>query len=297
MHSLRGKKPLVWIPLFSIMLLACGLSGPIAVPTNPIALPTSTIILPSATSDPIMEAPSATPAGREVSLGRITMVLPEGLASGVQDVHFPRAEGKDLPTWSRTPGHTQLRLVGYPLQAKAHEPQIYVFPAQAYAELIPGAFESIHRLDNILYGPGGAIRDDGLPSVPFFNAQPVFASNIKVVMFQNGGGVRLLTQYAQYPAPANNCELFYHFQGLSRDGEYYILAVLPITVPVLAESSDPAAALPVGGIPYSYYVDQDADMEDYYTAITNLLDAAQAEAFTPSITQLDALIQSLWIMP
>jgi hypothetical protein len=137
-----------------------------------------------------------------------------------------------------------MRLVGYPLQAKAHEPQIYVFPAQAYAELIPGAFESIHRLDDILYGPGGTLRDEGLPALPFFNAQPVFASNIKVLMFQNGGGVRLLTQYAQYPAPANNCELFYHFQGLSRDGEYYILAVLPITVPVLAESSDQGQSFP-----------------------------------------------------
>jgi hypothetical protein len=107
----------------------------------------------------------------------------------------------------------------------------------------------------------------------------------------------LLTQYAQYPAPANNCELFYHFQGLSRDGEYYILAILPITVPVLAESSDPEAVLPVGGIPYSYYADQDADMQDYYTAIANLLDTTLSEAFTPTITQLDALVQSLWIMP
>lgn len=297
MHSIIGKKSLVWIPLFSVMLLACALTGPVAFPTNPIVLPTSTIILPSVTPDPVRESSSATPAGLEVSVGRITIVLPEGLASGVQDIHFPRAEGQDLPTWSRTPGHTQLKLVGYPLQAKAHEPQIYVFPAQAYAELVPGAFESIHRLDNILYGPGGSISDDQLPSVPFFNAQPVFASNIKVVMFQNGGGVRLLTQYPQYPAPANNCELFYHFQGLSRDGEYYILAVLPITGPVLAESSDPEAALPAGGIPYSYYTDPNADMEGYYAAITNLLETAPPESFTPTITQLDALIQSLWIKP
>jgi hypothetical protein len=191
----------------------------------------------------------------------------------------------------------QLRLVGYPLQAKAHEPQIYVFPAQAYAELIPAAFESTRRLDNILYGPGGPIRDEGLPAVPFFNAQPVFASNIKVLMFQNGGGVRLLTQYAQYPAPANNCELFYHFQGLSRDGEYYILAVLPITVPVLAESSDPEAVQPVGGIPYPDYADPETSMQEYYTAVTNLLDATSPEAFSPTIDQLDLLIQSLWITP
>jgi len=41
----------------------------------------------------------------------------------------------------------------------------------AYAEMIPGAFEGIRCLDNILYTPGGPIINDQLPAVPFFNAQ------------------------------------------------------------------------------------------------------------------------------
>jgi hypothetical protein len=62
--------------------------------------------------------------------------------------------------------------------------------------------------------------------VPFFNAAQVFASNIKVISFQNGKGVRFLTEYAQHAASANNHNLFYYFQGLTGDGAYYIIAIL-----------------------------------------------------------------------
>ena len=57
-----------------------------------------------------------------------------------------------------------------------------------------------------------------------------------MIKFQVPEGVRFLTEYAQYPASANNQDLFYQFQGLSRDGAYYIVAIFPITVPVLAET-------------------------------------------------------------
>jgi hypothetical protein len=201
------------------------------------------------------------------------------------------------PSWSLTPGHTVLKLEGYVLQGKSHEPEIYVYPAQAYAEMLPAAFESIHRLDNILYTPGGPMINDQLPAVPFFNARQVFASNIQVISFQNGAGVRFLTEYAQYAASANNHDLFYHFQGVTRDGAYYIVAILPITVPLLAETSDGGAALPTGGVPYSYFADPNADMQLYYKSVLDVLNATPSEVFTPTINQLDLLIQSMRINP
>ena len=185
----------------------------------------------------------------------------------------------------------------YVLQGKFHQPQIYVYPAQAYAELVPPAFESLHRLNNILGNPSGPISADQLPAVPFFNAQQVFASNIQTISFQNGEGVRFLTEYAQYTAPVNNHELFYHFQGVTRDGAYYIIAILPITVPVLAETSDAVAVLPPGGIAYPDITDPNADWQGYYAAVTDLLNATSPDAFTPTITQLDLLIQSMQITP
>ncbi len=136
-----------------------------------------------------------------------------------------------------------------------------------------------------------------LPVVPFFNDQQVFASNIQVISFQNGGGVRFLTEYAQYAAPVNNGELFYHFQGVTRDGAYYIIAIFPITVPVLAETGDVTATLPTGGVAYPDITDPNADLQGYYTAITDLLNGTSEDIFTPTISQLDLLIQSMEIVP
>ena len=225
--------------------------------------------------------------------------MPPGVASGASGSEYPRIDSEDAAWWQKTPGHLQVMLGDYyVLQGKFHQPQIYVYPAQAYAELVPPAFESIHRVNNILgYSPDAPISADQLPAVPFFNAQQVFASNIQTISFQNGAGVRFLTEYAQYTAPVNNHELFYHFQGVTRDGAYYIIAILPITVPVLAETSDAAAALPPGGIAYPDITDPNADWQGYYTAVTDLLNATSPDAFTPTINQLDLLIQSMQIAP
>jgi hypothetical protein len=254
------------------------------VPTLIPAIPTPTALQP-------------TFEGVEVSVNPLSIVLPPGLANGVRGSQIPRVEGQDHPYWDLTPGHTQLKLEGYLLQGKFHEPQIYVYPAQAYAEMVPGAFESIRRLDNILHDPNASISEEQLPTVPFFNAAQVFASNIQVISFQNGEGVRFLTEYAQYAASANNHDLFYHFQGVTRDGAYYIIAILPITVPVLAETSDAGAVLPVGGIAYPDINDPNADFQGYYASVIDLLNASPSDVFTPTLNQLDLLIQSMRITP
>jgi hypothetical protein len=223
--------------------------------------------------------------------------IPSSVASGASGKEYPRNDSEDAAYWDKTPGHLQVSLNDYyVLQGKFHQPQIYVYPAMPYVELVPAAFESMHRLRNVMNDPG-ILNVDQLPAVPFFNAAQVFASNIQAVSFQNGSGIRFLTEYAQYAAPVNNHELIYHFQGFTNDGEYYIIAILPITAPVLAETSDAGAPLPPGGIPYPFMADPNADMHAYYASITDLLNATSPDAFTPSISQLDALIQSIRVAP
>jgi hypothetical protein len=231
----------------------------------------------------------------EVSVDPLSIVISPGLASGARGSQFSRAEGENVAPWEVTPGHIQLKLEGYILQGKSQQPQIYVYPALEYAQMRPAAFESIHRLDNILYPPGGPALNDQLPAVPFFNAAQVFASNVQLISFQNGQGVRFLTEYAQHAASANNQDLFYHFEGLTRDGKYYIIAILPITAPMLAETSDGGAPLPPGGVPYPYFADPEADMQLYYKSVLDLLNASPSQVFTPTLDQLDQLIQSMKI--
>ena len=281
--------------LFVLTLAACG-SPATAIPATEV--PASPTPLP-ATPIPPTEVPAATPTSPEVTpltYGPLSFVLPEGLASGISGSQLPPAEGEGIPPWEVTPGHTRITLEGYPLQDKFHQPQIFVYPASAYAELFPGAFESIHRLDNILYDPAGINLNQPLPLVPFFNAAQVFASNVQAVSFQGGGGVRFVTEYAQAPVPVNNHDLFYNFQGLSRDGNYYIIAIFPVTAPNLAETSDPAALVPAGGVAFPDTNSSNPDFQGYYAAITDLLNGTAPEAISPSLSQLDALIQSMQIV-
>lgn len=299
MNSTPAKKVFLFLSILIILSLgACDISVVVAPPTG-------TMIPASLTPILATLAPTQIPAtalqtsfeGVQVSVDPLSIVLVPGLASGVRGSQVPRAESGTSAPGSVTPGHTQLQLEGYVLQGKSHQPQIYVYPAQAYAELYSPAFESMHRLNNILGNEGAPMNDEQLPAVPFFNAQQAFASHVEVISFQNGRGVRFLTEYAQYPISANNHDLFYHFQGLTNDGAYYVVAILPISNPFLAETSDGGAALPPEGVPYPYFADPNADMTNYYKSVTDVLNATPPEAFAPTIGQLDMLIQSMQVAP
>ena len=288
---------MIWI------LTACG-STQIITPTPhvdpqaPTATVTAEIPMTVISSETATEQPSSF-AGTNITYSPLSLIVPMGIADGASGSDIPPVTSDDAAWWQKTPGHLEVSLNDYYiLKGKAHQPVIYVYPAQAYAELLPTAFESMHRLDNILYDPNAPISVERLPVVPFFNAVQAFASNIQVISFQNGRGVRFLTEYAQYAVSANNSELFYQFQGLTSDGAYYIIAILPITMPMLAETSDGGAPLPPGGLPYTYFTDgSNFDAKGYYVAVTALLDSTSPKSFTPTISQLDALIQSIQINP
>lgn len=306
MHSTIVKKTTLFLCILLFATLACDLSVNTAptlvntpIPVIDPQTPTPEVFISLTQAIPATVLPTTAlpaPDGTRVFYGPLSLVLPMGLASGISGSQIERADGSNLPYWELTPGHTVIKLEGYLLQGKSLTPQIYVYPATGYAELFSGAFESMHRLRNVMNVSPASISTDQLPAVPFFNAAQVFASNIQPVSFQNGSGIRFLTEYAQYAASVNNQDLFYHFQGFTNDGEYYIIAVLPITVPVVADTSDAGAPLPPAGVPYPYYAEgPNADMQTYYASITDLLNATPSDAFSPTISKLDALVQSITI--
>lgn len=307
MRNHAKRKTLLFFSVFIILTLACDIAINLIPDSGvPAAAETTVPIEPFTTTPKVFisltQAIPATAIPTEVgtvtvTIDPLTINLPPALAEGVRGLQVPPAAGQDLPYWELTPGHTIIELEDYVLQEKFHKPQIYVYPATAYAEIFPGAFESMHRLRNVMNDPGMAISADQLPAVPFFNAAQIFASNFRTISFQNGSGVRFLTEYAQYFATVNNYDLIYHFQGFTDDGEYYIIAILPVTAPALAETSDFEAVVPVGGIAFPDINDPNVDMQAYYASVTDLLNATPSEAFTPALSQLDALIQSMRVNP
>lgn len=234
-------------------------------------------------------APGLTPqSGNSISYENVSFVIPSGLASGANSETMTAVASNSGAPWDIAPTHQRFTLTGYQLQGKFHEPRIFVYPAAEYAQTNPGAAESIDRLRKILSGT--ALLAETLPAVPFFNATPQLAAQIKLVPFESGNGVRTLTQYAQYAAPINNRELFYHFEGLTGDGQYYVIAILPISAPVLAEDENPEASVPSGGVPIPTVVGPN---DIYYFSITQKLNTLAQDAFIPSLNMLDALIQSI----
>ena len=309
MNSSHVKKIFLFLSLLIITTLACDLSVNITPPnTISTAAEPPVLIEPSTTTPEVFialtQAIPSTPIVQQspatntlVTFGRLSLEIPSSVASGASGSDIEPITDDTAAHWQKTPGHLQVSFNDYYiLQGKLHQPQIYVYPALAYAQLVPGAFESMHSLRNLM-NPGAAVSSDQLPAVPFFNAAQVFASNVQAISFQNGSGIRFLTEYAQYAAPVNNYELVYQFQGFSADGEYYIVAIFPITAPLLAETNDAGATVPPRGIAYPDINDPEADLQGYYASVTDLLNATSPDAFTPSVSQLDALIQSMWVAP
>jgi len=287
------EKLAIFVSVLLITTLACGVTSPPPQNGQPgvetIVAATMQALTPLSEEQPTTETQPAY-NGIVINTDNAEMVIPTGMAAGATLTKIPPS-GTDVPVWELTPGHDELEFNGYVLQNRFHEPKIFIYPAQGFAALNDGAAENIRRLQIILANPAVSLDNDLLPFIPFFNAGAVFTAQTQVIKFQNGVGVRMLTQYAQSYANVNNHEMFYHFQGLTSNGEYYVIAILPASAPFLAENWD--TPVPSDGIPFPGYDNPNADFEGYYQQVVAKLNTTQPDVFTPSLSALDGLIQSL----
>lgn len=262
--------------IITLLITSCNFPGS-NTPTPVLSTGTPNIIPTSTLAD-----------GNVVSLNNVSLVIPEDLANDAL-LEMVSATTDGAP-WELAPAHIKITLTGYTLDGKFHQPQIFVYPAEEYSRINPIAAEQIDRLKNIL--AGSTALKETLPRIPFFNAEMQIAANVQMITFQSGDGVRHLTQYAQYLAPINNNELIYQFAGRTTDEQYYIAGILPISAPILAENEKPDAPVPTDGIP----IPTDVGPNDaYYASITEKLVSLDSDSYTPSLSTLDALIQSILI--
>jgi hypothetical protein len=299
-------KKLLPIVISILIVLACAPAGQqLTAPAVPgvetivaLTIEALTALAPPATDAPTVPPPppSAQPNGTAVSYGNVSFFLPKELASNALAGTAPAVVGiADGPGWDVAPEHIKFQLENYALYDTFHEPYILMIPAPEYAAVNEQAAKNIARLQAIISG-AAAPTAENLPHVTTFNAGQLFAAQIEIVRFANGSGVRFLTEYGQYFATANNHDLFYQFQGLTSDGKYYILAILPASHPLLAHDEKPETAPPPGGIPFPGYENESA-LTNYYIDVVNLLNSAAPDSFIPALTNLDALIQSISIAP
>jgi hypothetical protein len=254
--------------LLSVLMLACSLTP--APPSE--AVPTDT---------PEGEPPVVT----NLTCNELSLYLDPALASGYSCETIPESTLE----FEVAPQHTKVTLQGYALADRFFEPQIAVYPVQGYSALLPDVIPGRVTALQGLIG-GAAPGDSGLPFLPTFNAAQTFRARYGVLPFSSGSGIRFLTLYAQYFAPINNHDMFYAYQGLTADGQFWISVIFPASNPILPENADnPPPGYTWDDLSYNY--------EAYLADVVPQLESQPAAAFAPALNLLDALVGSITIQP
>ena len=289
------RKSLGWAVIL-FLTLACGLINPVT-PAQPgvetIVAETFQALTANA---PATETPTPTTIpinGTTITVNNISFVIPTEVGSGAQAETIEAAPPSDnIPWWEVGPTYNKYLIQVYVLPKTFHKPVIFLYPVDEYVQMVAEVGTLVEELKTVINSPSQPMPEN-LPFLPAFNAGQVFHSNEQVIKFQNGTGIRFLTQYAQAPYPVNNESLFYTFQGLTSDGAYYVSAILPINAAFLSADGNPETPLPADGVPFDW--NNFENVPQHFDLVKQKLNATDPNAFTPSLSNLDALIQSITI--
>lgn len=122
-----------------------------------------------------------------------------------------------------------------------------------------------------------------LPYLPVAAGGQLFNAKAHYVDTNYLRGVSYLTAFAFDVSPIVEGSVIYNFQGLSLDGRYYVAVSFPVKTGLLAET-----------IPADLDWDAfNANYLNYLNETTVNLGAADPNGFTPSLSSLDQIIQSI----
>jgi hypothetical protein len=267
-------KMIITLSLFVMLLLACNITSR----SNP--------TLETSATQPIISTPTDQ-TGIPYSKDKINLIIPEGLAAGASakitiDVEYPYIN----PSSGDMPSHTVIQLEGYRLPGSA---RILVFKAVDFARYTSKTTEIISALQNLPLDAGQPFPE---ALTTTFYAQSISLNS------STSHGIRYLTQVMDAFVTINNEDLFYYYQGLTNDGQYYIEAILPINSKILPLNNSMDAVLPPEGIPFPFDKLGDNDARNaYYDAVRNKLNATAQSDFQPALDVLDSLVKSISIRP
>ena len=275
----------------TLMLSACTPGAAATTQPEPTATaePTSTAATAEPTSTAAIQEPTATTAPIATALPTedesLDFSLDTGsLASGFQTETVAAVSASDNgPMWELLPEHTRVTLQGYLIGSHAFKPQIFIYPLAELETLNESAGMVAGSLQSLLPSPQEV---ETMPFLPLLNQAQVLHAQVKPLDFQSGKGLRYLTEFSQGILPINSYELIYTYQGLTSDGKYYVAVTLPVNHPSL-----PAQSGITGNEPLEF----SSDFAGYLANVTNTLNTVGADTFTPDLSHLDALVQSLKI--
>jgi hypothetical protein len=128
-----------------------------------------------------------------------------------------------------------------------------------------------------------------LPFLPWINAQQTFCAQPQILEFHGGRGVRYISEYSQGPEPVLDQHVFYTFQGLTDDGQFYISAIFPVETGIFPV--EPAPCPRCSDPNYNPFPEWQALIAEQLAQ----LNMQAIDEFTPSLSTLDDLVQSIQI--
>lgn len=296
--------------LLLLPLLACSLPLTIAVNTSALTTKatstdtqaviqptvTSTINVPTATSPAPTSSPTPSFIGVNKSLDGISLSIPSCLATDATAAVIPASDTEaDMPAFAINPEYRKISFVGYPLSNTFWEPMVQVIPIDQYIAMDADIATGVSNLQKLLQSQPKDIHQE-IPFLLIQNAAQLFQAKIDDQTFQNGQGIEFLTEYGQAFDPVNNTDLFYSFQGLTKDGKYWISIILPINASYLQADYN-STAVPAGGInaPDLNSSTFSADYQNYYAQMVQKLASTTNDQFSPSLSCIHQLVQSIHI--
>ncbi len=284
----RMKKIILWMCVLGFGFSACA-------PQTRTSQENDVATIVAGTLQAMTSAAPTQSSGTPFSFQNVSFIIPERLASGASSKVVPAASTEQVGKFSAAPEYAQFALNDYKSSGSFGMLQINVYPAQEYAKVNSYASECLDRLQAILAEKSFVTKP--YPGIPFIlGGGPLFIAQTKLLDFNSGTGIRAITEYGELPGQATNQGVFYNFQGLTSDGKYYIVAVLPIGAPFLAYDGNATPPQSTDAIPFPTGDNLNSTAyDDYYKAVTDKLNATDANVFEPSLNQLDSLFQSITV--
>ena len=203
----------------------------------------------------------------------------------------------------------------YNLEAKRTLPALekgarYFFPAYSFvcivptfdpserdfAKAYPNFSQAVVKIGRLLKGKPTSFRQfEDLFDFPYNNAGWTFRSKVAYLEHPTVSGVFFLTQYSNgmLPSPANNEELTATFQGLSKNGRYYIAAKFSTTHPSLPRGID-FVDKSIQDPPGDMTSEQIREYERRYLKKEGeKVDALRDEEFRPALPTIKKLISTI----
>lgn len=196
----------------------------------------------------------------------------------------PLANPDDKPD-GVAPAHDEISVQGLTL---------YVVPtseaklsAKEFQRKFPTVASAAKDLAALLKASSASTKDT--PIFPWQDASTPFEAKKKQISLKNGKAIRYVGEYLIEPDVVDNARLVYSAQGLSTDGKFYISVMAPLKAKSLPDKSD------LSKWSQDKYKKFSADFSKYGAQVGAKLDKLPSSSFTPSIDELDLLVQSIKI--